>query len=213
MKFIQFIGNLKSLLDLPLPGQKAQLRMTSNRRLREMMGPIQLDKAVKSSVLLLLYPDKYNDEPNFVVILRPVYNGVHSGQIGLPGGRYEAYDQTLEHTALRESFEEIGVDPSNIEIIGKLTELFIPPSNFLVQPFIGYSVTHPSFFPQIKEVEKIIEIPLALLLDDKNVSEKEIIIGENHFTAPSFVLNGTVIWGATAMMLNEFKQILQNSSF
>ncbi len=205
---MDFITRLKAELALPLPGKQVQLRMTSNRRVREMMESRQLDQAIKSSVLVLLYPGKENAQPSFVVTLRSIYNGVHSGQISLPGGRFELTDENLLQTALRETKEEIGIDPEQVTIIGQLTELYIPPSNYLVQPFVGFTTKHPFFFPQQNEVEKIIEIPVHLLLDERNVKEKEIIIGGTQFTAPSFVIDGAIIWGATAMILNEFKEIL-----
>jgi 8-oxo-dGTP pyrophosphatase MutT (NUDIX family) len=211
MIFLEFIDRLKSVLALPLPGTRAQLKMTSNRRLREMREVRQMDKAIKSSVLILLYPGVENGMPNFVVTLRQKYNGVHSGQISLPGGRFELQDNDLIQTALRETHEEIGVDPTEITIIGKLTELYIPPSNYLVQPFVGFTVKHPEFQIQFKEVEKIIEIEIKHLLSDSNVIEKEFYSTAGLITAPSFVIGGAIIWGATGMILSEFKEILKKT--
>jgi 8-oxo-dGTP pyrophosphatase MutT (NUDIX family) len=211
MAFPEFINRLTSELARPLPGKQAQLLMTSNRRLREIMESHKMDQAIKSSVLVLLYPGKENYEPNFVVTLRTVYNGIHSGQISLPGGQFEFPDENLMQTALRETHEEIGMDPSRITIIGPLTELYIPPSNYLVQPFVGFTTGYPEFHPQQEEVKQIIEIPVNLLLDEKNVMEKEISAGGIQFSAPSFFINGTIIWGATAMILNEFKEIIRKT--
>jgi 8-oxo-dGTP pyrophosphatase MutT (NUDIX family) len=211
MVFPEFIDRLTDELGRPLPGKQAQLFMTSNRRLREMMEFRQLDQAIKSSVLILLYPGKKNSQPNFVVTLRPIYDGIHSGQISLPGGQFELSDETLKQTALRETHEEIGIDPARITIIGQLTELYIPPSNYLVQPFVGFTIDYPEFHPQQEEVKQIIEIPMNLLLDEKNVMEKKIKVRGIQISAPSFVINGTIIWGATAMILNEFKEILHKT--
>jgi 8-oxo-dGTP pyrophosphatase MutT (NUDIX family) len=208
MEFPEFINKLTHELTLPLPGVQVQLQMTSSRRLREMMESRQLDEAIKSSVLILLYPGRENSQPTFVVMLRPTYEGIHSGQISLPGGRFEVTDENLMQTALRETHEEIGMDPAGVTIIGKLTELYIPPSNFLVQPFVGFTAGSPVFIPHPKEVEQIIEIQVKYLLDENNLVQKEISVGGIHFTAPSFVIDGTTIWGATAMILNEFKEIL-----
>jgi 8-oxo-dGTP pyrophosphatase MutT (NUDIX family) len=143
-----------------------------------------------------------------VVILRPTYEGIHSGQISLPGGRFELTDEDIKQTALRETYEEIGIDPAEVTIIGQLTQLYIPPSNYLVQPFVGFTSGSPAFNPQPEEVEQIIEIPLTTLLDENNLVQKEISVGDIQFSTPSFVINGTTIWGATAMILNEFKEIL-----
>lgn len=211
MIFQQFISRLEHELTLPLPGMQVHLRMTSNRRLREMMDFSKQDHAVKSSVLILLYPGRGKSEPTFVVTLRPTYKGIHSGQISLPGGRFELKDENLVETALRETKEEIGMNPEEVTIIGQLTELFIPPSNYIVQPFVGYTLSCPVFHPQMAEVEKIIEIPVGHLLDEKNVVQKEISAGGFQFTAPAFDINGATIWGATAMILDEFKEIVLRS--
>jgi 8-oxo-dGTP pyrophosphatase MutT (NUDIX family) len=211
MIFTEFIKNLEHELARPLPGMQVHLRMTSNRRLRELMNFNQQEQAIKSSVLILLYPGRDIPDPTFVVTLRPTYDGVHSGQISLPGGRFEFEDKDLMHTALRETREEIGINADDITIIGQLTELYIPPSNYLVHPFVGYSQECPVFHAQQYEVEKIIEIPLRQLLDENNVEEKEITAGGFHFKAPAFAMNGTNIWGATAMILNEFKEIVLRS--
>ncbi|MCX6249063.1 MAG: CoA pyrophosphatase [Bacteroidetes bacterium] len=183
--------------------------MTSTRRIREMSAFYLPDKAIKSSVLILLYPGRETFQPNFAVTLRPTYNGVHSGQISLPGGRYETPDETLMQTAIRETYEEIGVDPAQINILGRLTELYIPPSNYLVQPFIGFTSGSPAFVPQVNEVEKIFEIPVSELLDDNNLVTQEISAGGTQFTVPCFLIEGTTIWGATAMILSEFREIVQ----
>jgi len=211
MTFTEFINRLKRELALPLPGMNVQLRMTSNRRVREMMEFRKPGQAIKSSVLVLLFPGKENAQPTFVVTLRPTYEGIHSGQISLPGGRFELTDENLIQTALRETDEEIGVDPAEVTIIGQLTELYIPPSNYLVQPYVGFTSGSPVFHPQPKEVEQIIEIPVRQLLDEQNVVEKEISVAGIQFSTPSFVIDGTTIWGATAMILNEFKEILRKT--
>ena len=212
MIFSEFIDSLKSALVLPLPGTQAQQKMTSNRRLREMMDMRPKDKAIKSSVLILLYPGKKNDLPNFVVTLRQKYNGIHSGQISLPGGRFESSDKDLLQTALRETNEEIGVDPGLISVIGKLTELFIPPSNYLVQPFVGFTVEYPEFHIQQTEVDKIFEIEVTQLMNESAVMEKEVFTTRGQLSAPSFAIDGSIIWGATAMILSEFKEILRKTS-
>ena len=211
MVFTEFISKLRDELSLPLPGLQVQLRMTSNRRLREMMAARQSGEAIKSSVLILLYPGREDSLPTFVVTLRPTYEGIHSGQISLPGGRFEVSDENLMQTALRETSEEIGMDPSGVTVIGKLTELYIPPSNYIVQPFVGYTEASPVFRAHPKEVEKIIEIPVSRLLDENNMVIKDISAGGFQFAAPSFTIDGTVIWGATAMILNEFKAIVRGA--
>jgi 8-oxo-dGTP pyrophosphatase MutT (NUDIX family) len=206
MDFVRFIRNLEEELTKPLPGQAAQLKMSSMVRIRELMNFIQPEDAVQSSVLVLLYPS--DDQVTLVLMLRPDYNGVHSGQISLPGGKYEDGDESLIYTALREAKEEIGIDPHKVQIIGQLTELYIPPSNFVVTPVIGYLTSRPVFTPDPKEVAKIIEISLNELLDDVNIQQKKMNL-RNGITmkVPSFYIDGNIIWGATAMMLSEFREI------
>ena len=174
------------------------------------MNGINKDHAVKSSVLILLYPGQKSGSLLFALIQRPEYDGVHSGQISLPGGRFEEEDGDLTRTALRESNEEIGIQPEGVEIIGSLSELYIPPSNFMVYPFIGYTNVRPEFVPDKKEVENIIETDLADLLNDKNIKTKEIKIRNGiKITAPCYEIDGNIIWGATAMILSEFREVIR----
>jgi 8-oxo-dGTP pyrophosphatase MutT (NUDIX family) len=208
MNFQEVIHAIQLELLNPLPGKDIQLRMSSIRRLREMTHQSQIDNGIKSSVLILLYPCSEENEISIVLIQRPSYEGIHGGQISLPGGRFEETDHDLKETAIRETKEEIGVDPGKIIIIGVLSELFIPPSNYLVLPFLGYMSERPIFKPDPKEVAGIIEIKLKDLMNDSNVKNKEIYVrpGLTVF-GPCFEVENHTIWGATAMILNEFKEI------
>lgn len=184
--------------------------MSSIKHYRETIDKLQITKGVKSSVLILLYPNVPGTDISFVLIQRPSYEGVHGGQISLPGGRSEEADKDLKQTALRETKEEIGIDPETIVTIGVLTELYIPPSNYLVLPFVGYTLEKPLLNPDPQEVAGIIEIKLTDLKNDRNIKHKEIYIRHGiSLFAPCFEINGYTIWGATAMILNEFKEILK----
>lgn len=206
MNFPDFIVLLGEELKKPLPGLSYQMKMSSQRRFRELFDFSKILSPRNSSVLVLLYES--GDSIRLVLIKRPDYIGTHGGQISLPGGRHEKTDHDLEATALRETQEEIGVPTDKIKVIGKLTELFIPPSNYLVQPFVGYFEGVPEFIPDPKEVERIIEISLNDLLDDNRVVMQKIKLPVGiTFEAPGYDINGDIIWGATAMMLSEFKEI------
>ena len=158
----------------------------------------------KAAVLMLIYP--YLDEAYFTLIQRPSYNGNHSGQIALPGGKWEDKDKNLTQTALREAREEINVHESEVNIIGKLTDIYIPPSNFEVTPIIGISSKRSNFKPNQREVDEILEIPLRDLLNPTSLKETEIKIGNGKtLQTPYFDLKSKVVWGATAMILNEIK--------
>jgi 8-oxo-dGTP pyrophosphatase MutT (NUDIX family) len=207
MQFHEFVILLEKRLQQPLPGRQAQMRMSALKRIRELMKFAPSDDAKQSSVLILLFP--LGVKTGLVLMLRPEYPGVHSGQISLPGGKFEETDESLIFTALRESNEEIGIDPAQVQIIGQLTELYIPPSNFLVTPVVGYQTSRPDFRADPKEVAEIIEIQLDDLLDDRNRQMKKIQLRLGiSLKVPSYCINGKIIWGATAMILSELKEIL-----
>jgi len=205
-RFVKHIQNNHRFDDLP--GQAAQLRMAPGMRHQEIKTMGAGKNPVKSGVILLVYPAA-DKKAYTVFIKRPVYDGVHSGQISLPGGRYENSDQTTTQTALREAQEEIGIDPAKVEVAGTLTDLYIPPSNYLVTPVLGIIYDRPVFTPDKKEVDSIIEVPLHVFTEDHYLKKIPITMstGESADT-PCFLFNGHIIWGATAMMLAEFKDIL-----
>jgi 8-oxo-dGTP pyrophosphatase MutT (NUDIX family) len=204
MPFDRFISQLTDALQQPLPGLSAQLQMSSMKRVQELMGSVPSAKAKQSGVLLLLYP--VDQEINMVFIQRPEYSGVHSGQISLPGGKREPNDTTLIETALRESQEEVGIIPEDVRVLGKLSDLYIPPSKFLVSPFVGFCPNRPGFVKDPSEVDEIIEVKINDLFSDQALQVTKHNVGPGiQIKAPAFVVNGYVIWGATAMILSEFK--------
>ncbi len=210
MDFGAFIGLLRERLQGPLPGHDAQMKLSSNVRIRELMEMGTPEQAVPSSVLALFYP--VSGEPYLVLIQRPTYNGVHSGQVAFPGGKSEPGDKDLLETAMREAREEIGIDPDQVQMLGKLTDLYIPPSNFNVSPFVGYLTERPTFTPDPGEVEGIVEVPFRYILTDNCLELRKFIVRNGiEIEAPAFVVKGAVIWGATAMMLSELRELLRNS--
>jgi len=197
---------LKVRLTRELPGKQAHFKMLPLVRLPE-FDPIP-EKARKSSVLLLLFEDK-NKKICTIFIQRPTYKGVHSNQISFPGGSYHPSDGSLEHTALRETEEEIGLQHDRIHIIGSLTDLYIPPSNFRVRPFIGYSTEMNELVPDKHEVKKIIPVEINEFAGNKNVRSKKIRIQDgSEFDTLYYDVMGLTIWGATAMILREFSELL-----
>ena len=207
MEFTKFVILLESRLQRPLPGKVAQLKMSSLDRVKELRRMSPADNAIQSSVLILLYPRE--GSISLVLMLRPVYPGVHSGQISLPGGKYEETDDSLVFTALREAREEIGIDPGQVQVIGQLTEMYIPPSNYIVTPVVGYQSTKPAFTSDPKEVAEVLEIRLDDLLDARNrqMKKAKLSLGFS-LKVPSYFINGHVIWGATAMILSELREIV-----
>ena len=169
----------------------------------------------KAAVIAALYED--DNKVRLILILRNTYNGVHSNQIGFPGGRVEDYDKTLFDTAIRETYEEIGVRVQKNELIRELHEIYIPPSNFNVYPFLVI-LNHPPFFVKDdKEVKEVITIDLESLLNCKitltqipipaKLNELNI---QNDVEVPAFKLAGYNVWGATAMMLSEIRDLIND---
>jgi 8-oxo-dGTP pyrophosphatase MutT (NUDIX family)/uncharacterized membrane protein len=195
-----------------LPGQAGQIKMApeppAGRGANRWDKP---DNCREAGVLLLLYPHITNGHtPELHVLLtrRTEYPGVHSGQISFPGGRREG-QESLQTTALREAMEEVGVLPATLEIIGQLSRLYTPPSNFCIYPFVGFSSTRSSFRLDPQEVAELIETPLSLLLNP-TVRKEEIWNFEEYGQrrVPFFDIFGHKVWGATAMMLSEFLTLL-----
>jgi len=200
---------LKQKLKQPLPGITSHIKMAPRHRVEELSSLASIvPLARNSAVLILLFP--VNRKLKTVFIQRSVYEGVHSGQISFPGGKHEKSDKDFEATALRETFEEIGVEPDKIEILAQLTDFYIPPSNFLVKVFVGYSSQKPVFTPDHKEVQSILEADIDEFYDSQNITEKEFYSTSRKtiINAPCYLVNGMEIWGATAMMLSELLDVL-----
>ena len=203
--FTTFIEKLSSRLKKPLPGQDAHDKMASESRLKLKM-PSPNERTRESAVLILFYPSE--NQISIPLILRPQYDGVHGGQMAFPGGRVEKEDENLIRTAMREAQEEIGVRLTDIEVIGQLTKLFIPPSNFNVQPVIGYMNHKPDFYPDAREVDKVIEIALEEIINPKIIGRKILNIRGVEIDAPYYQIQEHTVWGATAMMISELLTII-----
>lgn len=198
-----FIDFIKKRISTPLPGLDAQLRMAPIGRVNE-GWTIPADHK-KSAVLILFYP--YEDTLKVVLIVRTDKGGVHSGQIALPGGRWEPEDDNLITTALRETEEEVGASPKDILVLGMLTHLYIPVSNFLVQPVLGYISYIPNLTPCDEEVAGILELKLEDVFKDKTVT-KIMARGMELDNVPAYLIyNELKLWGATAMMMSELEEI------
>ncbi|MCC6838413.1 MAG: CoA pyrophosphatase [Bacteroidia bacterium] len=202
-----FIEQLKTLL-LQLPGEEAQYEMAPIGRKRLSGFSDLIHSARKSAVLIVLYPN--GDSINTILIQRPNYEGVHSGQIAFPGGKFEDADQTLSNTALREANEEIGIDTNRIQIIGNLTNLYIAPSNFMVSPFIGFVEELNELIPNNYEVSKIIHTDLFNLNKEDIKGIKSIEHSNDYkIKTPYYEIEGFTVWGATAMMISELNAIVK----
>jgi 8-oxo-dGTP pyrophosphatase MutT (NUDIX family) len=199
-----WVNHLRRKLSGPLPGIEAQLRLSPpGRHMPEPDRP-----ARKSAVLVVLY--SIQGKLSTVFIKRTEYNGVHSGQVSLPGGMYKESDENLERTALRETHEEIGVPEKELIITGRLTSLHIPVSGIIVFPFVAVCSQRPEFVPDPFEVKYLIETGVEELLDKENHKQKIMLIGDREIEIPYFDIHGDQIWGATAMIMSEFLEIIKN---
>lgn len=199
------INIYKKLLDQPLPGEVAQVKMSPSSRFTGLNRP---DRALarNSSVLILLFEKEH--QVFFPLIRRTTYPGSHSGQISLPGGKSEPCDASPSDTALRETQEELGIHPNSIEIIGNLSPLYIPVSNFNVQPIIGWWHQPHPYCPDAREVEHIIEMPVKQLIKQDCPQTFSQLINNQEVISPFYHHEGHIIWGATAMILSEFRELL-----
>jgi 8-oxo-dGTP pyrophosphatase MutT (NUDIX family) len=202
----RFLSFLNNRLAKPLPGVEAHLKMAPYRKVQ--WEENKINQAKKSAVLLLLTP--INNNWNLIFIKRAGYNGHHSNQIAFPGGKVEPYDTSYYETALRETNEEIGVDPLKINKIGELSRVFIPVSNFIVHPYIGLINEQPSLKLDKKEVEDAFFCPLQELFQ-KNVKTQSKVTLSNgiNMKVPAFKINNHIVWGATSLMLQEFYEIIE----
>ena len=211
MDFTFFSQQVSKIKDLPLPGEEAHFKMVHKDRLKELVYEnLQKRKAKKAGVMALFYP-KDNNITHLLLILRKTYKGVHSNQIALPGGKLEPQDADLQETAMRETHEEVGVPIERIEVIKSLSKVYIPPSNFEVQPFIGLYKEPQPFVLQEDEVEALVEVTLTDFLSDANLFEQTLSTSyAKNISVPAFKLNGYTVWGATAMMLSEVKELFRH---
>jgi 8-oxo-dGTP pyrophosphatase MutT (NUDIX family) len=202
MHFNSFKKILLKINDFNLPGHDSLSNMAPPSRIKLLKNKKILSDHKKAAVLMLFYPDN-NNNTRMVLILINKYNGVHSNQISFPGGKMEKEDENLELTALRETYEEIGVKSSSINVVNKLSSVYIPPSNFKVQPFVGFSENNLVFKADKKEVSAIITPLFEGLINSKIVKSKVLVNGTTQLV-PSYLIDNQVLWGATAMMVYEF---------
>jgi 8-oxo-dGTP pyrophosphatase MutT (NUDIX family) len=205
----EITARLSERMTSALPGLPAQLQMASGLRAKAANSYKQdISKAKIGAVLIALYTD--DGIIKTVMIKRPDYDGTHAGQVSFPGGKVEGSDRDIIQTALREAEEEVNIKQDDVRVIGQLTELYIPPSNFLVHPVLGVLNSKPDLVPDQHEVESILIPDLNYLLRDDIIDETEIQLSSGfQLKTPSFQVDGHTVWGATAMIIAELKQLFQ----
>ncbi len=198
---------IRSLLDLDLPGENSHRKMIPPGK-RLSILPDELENVRFSSVLILLFP--YNGQINICLTKRNKAMKHHPGQISFPGGRIEE-GESPDLTALRETYEEIGVLYGNVEILGKLSDLYIPVSQYSIYPFVGWMDYKPNFVLNYDEVEEIIFLPIESFLENRDVQTISMQTSTGILDVPYFPYKNEVIWGATAMILSEFFDLLDRN--
>lgn len=207
---MQLIEKLQNRLAEPLPGLEIQMKMAPMIRKWNYEIP---DNVKVSAVLVLLYPHK--GELHLAFMKRPDSGAPHSGQVCFPGGRREESDANFVETALREAWEEMGIVPEKVQVLGELSSLYIPPSNYMVYPSVGYTPERPNFVPQPNEVAAMIEVPLSYLLQEEIQIQKKVpMTGQNtiFMETPGYAVFEYFIWGATAMMISEFLHLIREAN-
>jgi 8-oxo-dGTP pyrophosphatase MutT (NUDIX family) len=200
---------LRDRLQRPLPGRSAQLKLAAYSSRLSFDAPVN---AVQAAVMLLLYADP-QDQFSTVLIERVKHKkDKHSGQISLPGGRVDPTDGSLEACAMREASEEIGLRTDHIQILGRLTDLYIPVSGFMVTPIVAYATEIHKLIPQPTEVASILHIAIPDLLSKDIVRYRDLQVSKELILpdVPHYELEGKIVWGATAMMLSEFIDVAQS---
>ena len=205
---LDFIDDLKIKLQQPLPGQSAQLKMAPVSRRRYVTAPEGVRRA---GVMATLFPK--NKEWNIVFIERNKNDrDSHGGQISFPGGKAEPGDGTMLKTALRETEEEVGISQNKIKVLGSLSEVYIPVSNFNVYPYVGFLESQPIYSIQEEEVFQVLEIPVSHFQKEATKRIKDISINK-YLTlknVPYYDVDDKVLWGATAMMMSELMEVIGN---
>lgn len=205
--FDRLVKNLELRLREPLPGPPAHDKMRAIPVGTVVPNFVHKNPPKPGSVLIVLYPD--NNRIIFPLIKRPDYTGLHGGQVSFPGGKAEGEEDAVE-TALREGNEEIGISKSEVKVLGKLSNFFVIPSNFIVTPIVGYVHTKPNLVADPVEVARILHGDIESILPDSAMLEKEIIAAKTYqMRAPHFEIENEIVWGATAMMLNELRTVLK----
>lgn len=203
------LDHVRAALALPAFDAQAAWGRMSMRPAFRRDGPPEGETARLAGVLVLLYPAPADGALTTVLMRRTPDPGVHSGQIGFPGGSWEADDPDMTATALREACEEIGVCEEALIVLGSLTPVYIPPSQFLVYPTVAHTSPRPVWQPDPKEVADLLELRLPDLLDEARKRQTDMTLHGTTFRVPYYDVAGHVVWGATALMLSEFETRLK----
>jgi 8-oxo-dGTP pyrophosphatase MutT (NUDIX family) len=206
MQFHSFLEFVPKIQELRLPGLSEQLTMAPAIRKQLLEKPIINPK--KAAVICLFY-EGIDGETCFYLIRRASYPGVHSNQVGFPGGQIDTSDQTPWDAAKRELWEELGISPQQVVRIREITPLYIPPSHFWVDCFLAYITGQAELNIDQNEVKEVIPVSLAEFINVKKSITNQV--ESKGAETPIYILSANTVWGATAMMLAEIKSIISQA--
>ncbi len=202
-----FVKYLAEALANELPGAKAHRKLVPPGR--ELLPPANENSVIKhSGILFLLFPD--GGRLFTCLIKRPATMKHHPGQIGFPGGKVEEHDLSPQMAAMREAEEEIGILPDSYQIVGKLSDLYIQVSDFIIHPYVAWMDRKPAFVMNNSEVEDIVLFPLQDFMENEHFAEAEMMTFTGPMKVPYYPFDGEIIWGATAMILSEYFEITKH---
>ncbi len=208
MNYLELKEVIKSALKEGLPGEEAQYSIAPGSRNRLSQMDLNLAKVRKAGVLALI--ENRAQTPYLLLTERTIYPGAHSGQISFPGGKHELEDSDFKETAIRETEEEVGLRQEEYQIISPLTQLYIPPSNFLVHPYLAFADNATDLTREEKEVAKIHRIPFTAFLDESNIQETSVeVSGGFRIKTKAYLIEGLTVWGATAMIISEIRALVR----
>lgn len=212
MLFSEFKNIIPQIQDAPLGGLDAQFKLAPEHRKKYDLNKIQASNPTLASVLIVFFANAEN-QTSFVLTERANYNGHHANQVSFPGGKKDVNDSNLIDTAIRETREEIGLEMKSTQIFMELTEIFIPPSNFMAHPFLALYEGTP-IFEKNYEVESILTPTINELVNSKSIEMRTVSVGSGkQISTPCFVFENKVVWGATAMIISELRELLLKSVF
>ncbi len=204
--FNKKIEQIREAINSPLPGIQAQLKMFPTDRISKPDDSISTKEVKEAAVLIHLFP--IGGKVYFILTVRNRNMKVHAGQVSFPGGRKEKKDIDLRETAIREAEEEVGLHRDSIEMLGGLSKVFIPPTLYEVSPFVSFGEKKPLLKKEDREVSEILFVSIEELLNKENVKERVVHKDNESIIIPYFELSGNMVWGATAIILSEFREIL-----
>lgn len=208
MDFNYFINNINKFNNFQVGGIDVQFELAPKIRTKLNAFEIDSKQPRKAAVLSLFYPNE-KGETTFLLTKRADYDGTHAAQISFPGGKYDESDLSLKKTALRETTEEVGILSSKIMVFKQMTDVYIPPSNFIVTPYLGVLNETPNFSKNV-EVAEIIHVLLSDFMNENCISTEIVTTSyAQKMVVPCYKLNNYTVWGATAMMLSEIRELIQ----